>query len=317
MEQLKKKNDKKQRNAIVILGPTASGKTAVSIELARHLKIEIISADSRQLYKYLDIGTAKPDSNELAAVPHHFIDHINPDEYYSAGSFGNEAAEVMDRIFGNRKTPVIVGGSGLYIKALCEGFFDEQIDKKEQMEVRGEIEARSEEIGMDKLYLELWKVDPVSAKMYKDKNPKRIVRALEYYELTGVPFSKAHEKNKQRNFNSVYFGIERDRQELYERINLRAEQMWRGGLIEEINRVLGMGYSKSLNSLNTVGYKEAISFLKGEMAEEDALEKMKRNTRRYAKRQMTWFSRQNDVTWLSGTPKEIAEKIYLKTKDIL
>jgi len=302
-------NDK--RVIIVILGPTASGKTKVSVELSKLLKIEVISADSRQIYKYLNIGTATPSAQELKAVKTHFINKLDPDEYYSAGKFGDDAEKVANEILQNGKIPVVVGGTGLYIQSLCEGFFHDEKDESLRSEIMTKLENQLKEKGINFLYDKLKSVDSVSVEKYIDKNPRRIIRALGYYELTGIPFSDAHKKyQKNRNFNIYYFGIEFPRKELYERINIRAEQMWHGGLLDEVRLVLAMGYPTNLNSLNTVGYKEAIAFLNGELSEFEALEKMKQNTRRYAKRQMTWFRKNKNIIWLAGSGKEIAKKIY-------
>ncbi len=294
---------------LAIVGPTASGKTAVSLELAKLIDIEIISADSRQIYKHLDIGTAKPTKDELKKVKHHFIDIVEPDEYYSAGLFGNQADVIANQIFSRKKIPVLVGGSGLYIKALCEGLFDEDASEIRDS-IRKELSDRLTREGSVKLYEELGKVDNDSAKLYSDKNPRRILRALEYFYLTGKPLTKAHsEKKTDKNFKTKYFGIYFEREELYKRINVRAEQMWEMGLIKETEKVLKMGYSPGLNSLNTVGYKECISYINGVLSKDEAIELTKRNTRRYAKRQMTWFRKNKYIEWLSNDSKEIARII--------
>jgi tRNA dimethylallyltransferase len=298
---------------IIIAGPTASGKTAVSIELSKLLDIEVISADSRQIYKYMNIGTATPDDKELSAVKTYFINMIDPDQYYSAGRFGDDAFELVNEIFTNGKIPVVVGGSGLYIKALCEGFFDEKINLKNRNIVLSDLIKLLDNKGIEYIYEELKYVDPVSAEKYKDMNPRRFIRALEYYKLTGIPFSEAQKKyNKERNLNCLYFGIDVERKVLYDRINKRAEYMWNNGLLDETDKILSMEYSKFLNSLNTVGYKEAIAFLEGEMTELEALKEMKKNTRRYAKRQMTWFRKVPNIIWLDGSDEEIAKKIMKK-----
>ncbi|MFH1052237.1 MAG: tRNA (adenosine(37)-N6)-dimethylallyltransferase MiaA [bacterium] len=303
----------KNKTMIAIVGPTASGKTGVSIELSKFLDIEIISADSRQIYKYLDIGTATPTKPELNAVKTHFINILNPDEYYSAGKFGDDAERIAKDILQRNKIPVVAGGTGLYIQSLCKGFFEDEKDETLRKEIINRLEKQLNEHGIDSLYDKLKSLDMVSAEKYNDKNPRRIIRALEYFELTGIPFSEAQKKyQKTRDFDVHYFGIEYPRNELYERINLRAELMWKNGLVDEVKKVLSMGYSPDLNSLNTVGYKEAIAYLFERMSEEQSLDKMKQNTRRYAKRQLTWFRKNREIQWFSGTEKEIAEKIYEK-----
>lgn len=297
------------KSLIVILGPTASGKTAVSIELSRLAGCEIISADSRQIYKYLDIGTAKPSQVELNTVPHHFIDIIYPDENYSAGRFGMEAEKTVEEIIQKKKIPLLVGGSGLYIRALCEGFFKE-FNTKERYEIRKKLTEGYDEQSKKSLYKLLLGIDPASADLYKDMNPRRVLRALEFFYSTGVPLSKAQKDSAdRRDFKAIYFGIEIERDRLYSIIDKRAEAMWKGGLIKETKEILDFGFDPEINSLNTVGYKECIAYLKRKMSASEALEKMKQNTRRYAKRQMTWFRKNKEITWLHGYPEEIAKYI--------
>ena len=317
-------------DAIAIVGATASGKTATSLELSFLLglhndfafPVEIISADSRQIYRYLTIGTAKPSREDLETVPHHFIDCKNPDERCSAGDFGTEAAETVLTIRQRGKLPVIVGGAGLYVQALCDGFFEEasevnddaaynEIIEKERFALQAEFETQ----GIVQLFAELEKVDPASAKKYTDMNPRRIIRALEYYRATGVALSEAHTTSHVgRSFKTRFFGVHVEREELYARINARAAAMFTDGLLEEMASVLALGYSPDLNSLNTVGYKEARSHLRGEITLERAVELTQQNTRRYAKRQMTWFRRDNRIEWLSGTPEEIAHSIITRLR---
>jgi tRNA dimethylallyltransferase len=234
-----------------------------------------------------------------------------PDDYYSAGLFGDQATARAEEIFSRGRLPVVVGGSGLYIKALCEGLFKEDQTLEEKPEIRKELEDRLATHGIDPLYAELLNVDKESALKYEDKNPRRILRALEYYYLSGIPISKDWQKSApQKDFNVVYFGIMPDRPALYEKINLRSEIMWNSGLIEETKRVLSMGYSPSLNSLNTVGYKETIDYIDGKLSAPEAIEKIKQNTRRYAKRQMTWFRRNSRIHWLNGPASNTAFIIY-------
>jgi tRNA dimethylallyltransferase len=295
---------------IVITGPTASGKTAVSVELSKILDIEIISADSRQIYKYLDIGTAKPSREEQLAAKHHFIDILKPDEYYSAGLFGEQSEKRILHILKQKKLPVVVGGSGLYIKALFEGLFKEDtIDIDKRQKVRTELEERLSNDGLEKLYDELCRKDPISAKKFPDMNPRRVIRALEHYILTGQALSLSHKNAaKSAKFNPLYFSIHFERKELYDRINLRTELMWKSGLIEEVQNIIDMGYSVNSNSLNTVGYKEAIKYINGELTENVAIELIKKNTRNYAKRQLTWF-RDMNIKQLKGSNIEMAESI--------
>ena len=220
---------------IVILGPTASGKTEVSLELSELLPIEIISADSRQIYKYLDIGTAKPTKEERTKVKHHFIDITKPDEYYSAGRFGIDAENIANEIINKKKIPVVVGGSGLYIQALCEGLFNEEKDI-DSIKIRVELQSQFEKEGIEPLYEELKQVDSTSAELYSDKIPRRIIRALKFWYSSGIPISEAQKANAiLKNFNILYFGIELERDVLYERINQRSEKMWKQACPEKPN----------------------------------------------------------------------------------
>lgn len=297
-------------NLIIIAGPTASGKTAVALELAKMLKdVEIISADSRQVFKLMDIGTAKPESEEIEIAPHHFIDILNPDEYYSAGKFGDDAYSKINKISNNGRIPIVVGGSGLYIKALVEGFFSEEV------RIDDDIKKSLQEIldiqGRDVLFRMLLDKDPESASKYNDKNPMRIMRALEYYLATGNKFSNAQRNMPERKIKPYYFAIEQDRDLLYSRINTRTLKMIEKGLIQETEKLLELGFSPKLNSLNTVGYKEIIDFLQNKISLDRAIELIQQNTRRYAKRQLTWFRNIQDLNWISGNPYELAEIIAI------
>lgn len=295
---------------ITIVGPTAAGKTATALELAAQLSnCSILSADSRQIYRYLDVGTAKPTSEERSVCPHYFLDICNPDEYYSAGTFAGDAASCIRRIMTEGGRPLVVGGSGMYVAALFEGVFDEPAG--DFTAVREILNKRLETEGRDALFEELLAVDALSAARYPDRNPRRIIRALEFYHASGKRFSDYLPERRPPEFHALYFGIAPlERAALYDRINLRCEHMWRSGLLAETETVLNLGYSSDLNALNTVGYKEAISFLREEMPEATALELMKQHTRNYAKRQMTWFRRNTAITWLHGTPEENARTIF-------
>ncbi|MBK9248741.1 MAG: tRNA (adenosine(37)-N6)-dimethylallyltransferase MiaA [Ignavibacteria bacterium] len=307
---------------MAIVGATASGKTSVSLELARILNCEIISADSRQIYQYLDIGTAKPSQLELERCIHHFINILTPDIDYSAGKFAVEATNTIHQLISNQKVPLIVGGSGLYVRALCEGIFSEPTSE-DSSEIRNQLESRLQLLGKQLLYEELQRVDRLSAEKYADKNPRRIIRALEFYYSTGIPFSQAQHENKTSEipFRTLYFGIEHSREDLYNRINVRCEDMWRDGLVQETESILATGYSPTLNSLNTVGYKEAIQYLSGKISEKEALAAMQQSTRNYAKRQLTWCRKMDQIQWLGGSSVEIAEMIaehftQLQSKDL-
>lgn len=300
------------KTALVIAGPTASGKTGAACKLAEKLDLVAISADSRQMYKLIDIGTAKPTRDELEALEHRFVDFLDLDEDYSAGKFGDEAEKEVLKIFNEEKVPVIVGGSGLYVKSLLEGLFEEE-QSETKTEIRRALNAEFENTGIEPLYERLRRVDPESADKYSDKNPVRIIRALEYFIENEEPLSKARGRlDVKRRFNNLFFYIEEDRKKLYEKINLRAELMIKGGLIEELKRILSHGYSRELNSLNTVGYKEFFPYLDGEIPSEEALAEMQKNTRRYAKRQITWFKKNENKIPVSGSASEISNQIIKK-----
>lgn len=286
---------------VAIIGPTAIGKTNLAVNLSNYGDFEIISADSRQIYKYLNIGTAKPSIEEQKEVTHHFIDLLNPSDYYSSGNFAYDATKVYFDILSRGKYPLIVGGSGLYIKSVIDGFSLKDDTKNNErdaiLQIRNDLEGVLEKYGKDFLYDELKKVDPKTAEIYLDKNPRRVIRALEYYYSTGRLFSDTLVNDKQSDFNPFYLGINTNRELLYNNINQRVDKMWEMGLVDETKSILEKGYSKDLNSLNTVGYKETISYLDSLITKEQAIELIKRNTRRYAKRQITWFKSIESVNW--------------------
>jgi tRNA dimethylallyltransferase len=287
----------KKENVIVIVGPTCSGKTNLSLKLSELIPSEIISADSRQIYKYLYIGTAKPSKEQLKKVPHHLIDFLDPSENYDVSKFEKDAEKIINEIFGRNKFPIVVGGSGLYIKALIDGIFD-SADRNE--EYRKELIQKRKEFGNEFLYEELKKVDPESASKMLPQNWKRVMRALEVFHTTGEPIWKHHQNQssvKEKKYNFIQFGLNWDRKILYENIDRRVDWMIENGLIDEVNNILSKEYDKNLNSLNTVGIKEIIQYLDGEITLERAIELIKRNTRHYAKRQLTWFRKDKRINW--------------------
>ncbi len=290
----------------VIVGPTGVGKTALSLEIARHLPVEIVSADSRQIYRYLDIGTAKPPPEARARIPHHFIDILNPDEEYSAGEYSKAARKVIGEILRRDKIPLVVGGSGLYIRALLRGFFREDV---KDPEIRRRLEARLQQEGETALFEELRRVDPEAAERIHPHNTRRVIRALEVYYACGTPLSVLQREHPDpAPFPWIIFGLNMPRKELYARINRRVEAMFEDGLVEECRRLLAMGYSPELNALNSVGYKEVFAYLRGEMDLFTCKELVKQNTRRYAKRQLTWFRKEPDIQWHRiHSPEEIVD----------
>ncbi|AFH49199.1 tRNA dimethylallyltransferase [Ignavibacterium album JCM 16511] len=287
---------KKSDKVIVIVGPTCSGKTRLSLILAEKINGEIISADSRQIFKHLSIGTAKPTEEQLNSVKHYFVDELNPDEEFNADIFSRRANEIIRLLLGKNKTPVVVGGSGLYIKALIDGIAQTMISDKS---LREELLEARKIYGNEYLYSELKKIDPVIAERVIPQNWKRVIRAIEVLKLTGKPIWQHHlEDNSKPEFNFIQYGLLWDRKKLYQNIEQRVDEMISGGLVDEVKEILRLGYSKEINSLNTVGYKEIIDFIENKITFEQAVYLIKRNTRRYAKRQMTWFKSDKRINWI-------------------
>lgn len=299
-----------ERKVVIIAGPTCSGKTSLSLGLASHLNSEIISADSRQVYKYLDIGTAKPSHDELNKVRHHFIDILSPEEPFDVKMFESSSVQIIKSLHQKGLIPVVAGGTGLYIKAITDGIFELGADSAEEQSseqraegpaavLRSSLRARAERGEYQQLYDELAAVDPVSSGKMLPQNYKRVIRALEVYYLTGRPIWQ-HQAEYKRDFDAQFhqFGLNWPREILYRNIELRVDEMISRGLLDEVSGLLEKGFSRHLNSLNTVGYKEMISYLDGQISFDEAVELIKRNTRRYAKRQMTWFRADKRITWL-------------------
>ncbi|MGE5481243.1 MAG: tRNA (adenosine(37)-N6)-dimethylallyltransferase MiaA [Chloroflexota bacterium] len=302
-------------HVLVIGGPTASGKTRLAIELAKSLGGEIVSADSRQIYKYMDIGTAKATAEERAEAFHHLVDFLEPKENYSAGQFAKDAVAKIKEILNRGAFPIVCGGTGLYIEALTEGLRESE---DPDPGIRAFLNNLYAERGKEGLVEYLAERDAQALEMYPDRNPARLIRALEYCLSTGRKFSEGiGERRKEGDFNFLMFGPDIPRETLYERINARAEAMWSGGLIEETERLLAMGVEEGTNALNTVGYKEAVDYIKGRNNGGDALEQMKRNTRRYAKRQMTWFRNRGSLTFMSGEGGFILKNILGIVKKLI
>ncbi len=294
---------------ISILGPTAIGKTALSIEIARHFKTEIISADSRQFFKEMKIGTAVPEPEEIAAAPHHFIQHISVEEDYSVGDFERDAIQKTEELFKDHQMLVMVGGSGLYVKAVTEGLDDfPEVDPG----IRGKLNVHLEKDGIEWLQKKLQALDPEYYKNADVQNPHRLIRALEISLGTGKPFSSFLNKEKpERNFKTIKIGLTSEREIIYDRINRRVDIMMEKGLVEEARKLYP---KRGLNALNTVGYKEIFSYFDGEWTLETAVSEIKKNTRRFAKRQLTWFKKDEDINWFDyqTDPKEIIRFIEKK-----
>lgn len=299
------------KKVIVIVGPTCSGKTRLSLILAEKLKSEIISADSRQVYKYLTIGTAKPNSDELKRIKHHFIDELEPDAEFNADIFSKRAKEIIYKLIEKDMIPIVVGGSGLYIKALVDGITQTVVSDKS---LRNELLELRKIYGNDYLYDELKKIDPLSAEKMLPQNWKRVIRALEVFRLTGKPIWQHHIENPiQQEFEFFQYGLKWERKKLYRNIECRVDEMIKNGFIEEVKFILDMGYSKINNSLNTIGYKEIIDLLDNKFTFDETVNRIKKNTRRFAKRQLTWFNADKRIKWFETESYEelniIAENI--------
>lgn len=286
-----------KKHLIVIAGPTGIGKTDLSIRLAKQYQAEIISCDSRQFYREMNIGTAVPNKTDLAEVKHHFIQNLSIENPYTVGDFEKDALTKIDELHQKNDVVIMVGGSGLYIDAVCKGLDD---FPKIPTDIRARLNQRLVHEGIESLEQELNKLDPDYHKIVDKSNPHRIIRALEVCLVSGKAFSSFRKKQeKTRTFNTIKIILNRDRETLYERINLRVNQMMKEGLLEEVNNLLPY---REFNALQTVGYKELFAYFDGECNLETAIEEIKKNTRRYAKRQMTWFRR--DPETLFFNPEE-------------
>lgn len=290
-------NDKKK--LIILTGPTAAGKTSLSIELAKRLGGEIVSADSMQVYKYMDIGSAKITKAQMEGVPHHLIDVLMPDEEFNVFRFQQMAKESLSGIYSRNHVPIVVGGTGFYIQALLYDIDFSQEEGKE--EIRERLEKEGEAYGALYLHEKLRKIDPVSAESIHPNNEKRIIRALEFFELNGYPISLHNERERQRTspYSFHYFVLTDERDRLYERIDKRVDQMLEDGLVEEVKGLKEMGYHRQMVSMQGLGYKEILDYLDGSCTLKEAVYRIKRDTRHFAKRQLTWFRRERDVIWLN------------------
>jgi len=298
------------KHLISVVGPTAIGKTSKSIALAQHFSSEIISADSRQFFKELKIGTAVPSAEELTAAPHHFIQHISIQEHYSVGDFERDALKKISALFQQHEILFLVGGSGLYTKAVNEGLNE---FPKVDPAIRESLIKQAENEGLQPLQEKLCELDPAYAKKVDLENPQRVMRALEICLASDHTYSFYLEQpQKDRDFKSIKIGFTAERKKIYERIEQRVELMMEDGLLEEVKKVYPY---KSLNALNTVGYKELFAYLDNEISLEFAIQEIKKNTRRFAKRQLTWYRKDADIKWFENTceTQEIIDYIVQKT----
>ncbi len=284
---------------IVIIGPTAVGKTSLSIKIAKEFGAEIFSSDSRQFYKELNIGTAKPNAKELSEAKHHFISNLNISEEYNATKYEKEALKALDIYFKTNKIAILCGGSGMYVNALIDGF-DEDLPTADE-KLRIELKQQLEEDGILSLQKELKNLDPEYFATVDQQNSKRLIRAIEVCKLSGKKYSELRKgKKRKRNFNVIKIGLEMERPTLYARINSRVDKMIEQGLIDEAKSVLPF---RMHNALKTVGYIELFDFFDGNKTLEESIEKIKVNSRRYAKRQLTWFKKDKDIKWFQQNDK--------------
>ena len=284
---------------IVLTGPTAVGKTSLSISLAKAVNGEIISADSMQVYKYMDIGSAKIMPEEMQGVPHYLVDELMPEEEFHIVRFQQMAKDAMEKIYTRGHIPILVGGTGFYIQAVTKDI--DFTEAQQENDYRKELEALAEEKGGEHLHEMLRKVDPVSADAIHAHNVKRVIRALEFYNQNGSPISAHNEEQKQHEspYNLAYFVLNMPRELLYERIDLRVDQMMKEGLLEEVSRLKEEGCHRGMVSMQGLGYKEILAYLDGEYPLEEAVRVLKRDTRHFAKRQLTWFRREQELTWVN------------------
>lgn len=292
---------------IVLTGPTAVGKTGLSIELAKRINGGIVSADSMQVYRHMDIGSAKITAAEMEDIPHYLIDVLEPQDEFSVHTFKGMALDAMADIYGKGMIPIVTGGTGFYIQALL---YDIQFtDTADTDGYRAWLELQGEEKGAEWLHGELKKVDPAAAEQIHMNNLKRTIRALEYFHQTGQPISEHNAVERQRSspYNYVYFALNRDRAELYRRIELRVDLMLKAGLIDEVKLLRQMGYTRDMVAMQGLGYKEILDYLAGEIPLEEAVYRIKRDTRHFAKRQLTWFRRERDVTWVELDGRDRAD----------
>ncbi len=307
---------------VILTGPTAVGKTQLSLALAKAIQGEIISADSMQVYRYMDIGTAKLPKEAMEGVPHHLIDCLSPEEPFSVAQFQQMAGEAIEGICRRGHIPILVGGTGFYIQSvLYDISFEEE---EEDGGYRRELEQQAAEGRAAELYARLCQVDPASAQAIHPNNVKRVIRALTYYHLHQAPISAHNEVQRKRPsaYNSAYFVLTREREELYARINERVEEMFAEGLLKEVRRLTVLGYDKCTVAMQGLGYKQLLSYLRGEITLAKAREQIKQETRHFAKRQLTWFRREKETVWFNRSEQSESEILtemlrILQQKEIL
>lgn len=306
-----------KQKMIILTGPTAVGKTELSIALAHRLGGSIISADSMQIYKYMDIGTAKIKPEEMGGIPHYLVDELLPSEEFHVVRFQQMAKQALEEIYAQNRIPIVVGGTGFYIQALLYDI--DFAGTEEESSIRKNLERIAKEEGAEVLHARLQEVDPESAKIIHPNNVKRTIRALEFYEETKTPISAHNEEQRQKEspYDFRYFVLTHDRGILYERIEQRVDQMLQEGLVEEVRHLKDMGYTRDMVSMQGLGYKEILSYLDGEISLDQAVSILKRDTRHFAKRQLTWFRRERDVIWLDKREYPTTDVLLSKIEENL
>jgi len=306
---------------LVLVGPTAVGKTALAVKVAQRLQTEIISADSAQVYRCLDIGTAKPSEEEKKAAPHHLIDIVDPDCNFSVADYQQEANKTIRKLWQEKKLPFIVGGTGLYINAVIEGYAFGH--KGANRRIREDYEQLAATKGLENLYEKLQTIDPEAASKIHPNDRKRIIRALEVYDLEGRPISEqvARTSGRKPPYQTVIFGLFMDRESLYERINQRVDSMIESGWLDEIRYLCEKGYGENDPGMQILGYRELLAYFQGKISWEYTIKEIKKQTRNLAKRQLTWFRRNQNIEWLKVTGPEglelLTENICFKVQDLV
>ncbi len=299
------------KKIIAVVGPTASGKTALAVEIAKRFDGEVVSCDSMQIYKYMDIGTAKATAREQAIVPHHMIDFAEPDEKFSVADFVRLARECIDEVHSRGKLPILAGGTGLYMDSVIENI--EFADFGSDQGFRENMHKMAETDGNDAVHALLAEKDPEAAEKIHPNNIRRVIRALEVCHLTGKTFTQVNkESRRQAMYDALILGIDAERQVLYDRINLRVDKMLDEGLLAEVRKLYDMGISRDTTAMQAIGYKELIEYFDGKATLEEAIEKIKMESRRYAKRQLTWFRRNSNIHWVSIGEENWIEKVCEK-----
>lgn len=307
---------REKEKVLTIIGPTSVGKTALSLRLAVDFQGEIISGDSMQFYQGMDIGTAKATVEERALIPHHLIDICSPNESFTVADFQEKTKELITEINSRDRLPMIVGGTGLYIQSVLYTYHFS--DAGEDPEYREKMEQLALKEGNEALHLQLAQIDPITAQRLHPNDIKRVIRALEIYHLTGKTMAEFQKRSQQSPYDLLLLGLNMERSLLYERINERVDRMVQEGLIEEVEQLIASGYDCRYRSMQALGYKELVAYLQGEMNKEDAIELIKKRTRNFAKRQLTWFRSMKDVVWFDLTPgREDPEDLYRRISKLV